>query len=189
MKLSKGVLGLKFMRKTRDQAEKTEQEKRHREVFKSELSEQEKSAPSSKSKTKVIECPSYLQCERYTYARQSYGGMNPTVEDSVRKGSWVIEFETPDPEPHRTRAEAIAKAEVSFEEGGELLGPKSDPLSSGEEEEDGPVVGSIIGTIGKRFNRKNRKRAHDPQDNLDEATIASKKRKKQFWKKNQSNNS
>ncbi|CAG7726771.1 unnamed protein product [Allacma fusca] len=184
MKLSKGVLGLKFMRKTRDEAEKVEQEKRHRQVFKSDVGV-ETDAPSSKSKCKVTECPSYLQCERYTYARQSYGGMNPTVEESIKKGTWFIEYETGDPEPS-ARQEVVTKTEVSFEEGGDLLQPKVDPLSSGEES-DGPVMGSIIGTIGKRFNRKAMKRAHDPQDNLDEATISSKKRKKQLWKRNQSN--
>ena len=110
--------------------------------------------------------------------------MNPTVEENIRKGLWQMEFEIPLPDEEETAHSSRPVKKEPTEEG-ELSSNSDDDLNA-------PVYGSLIATIGKRFNRKNKmKRPHDDlQDNLDEGSLAPKKKKKTLprWKKSKSSN-
>ena len=179
-------------------------------------------------------CPSYLHCERFNYARQSYGGMNPTIEENVRKGLWRMEYDIPGTEEEEQQKysshtsnikvkhevddmidsdnEGGAEYKINVRREGEEDNEEEGEIDSEEEDRkaiSGPVYGSIIGTIGRKFNRNNnkkvksepnkqgnssknnnnnqksnpRKRKHeDPQDNFDGSQMSSKKKKKGFWK-------
>lgn len=90
----------------------------------------------------VEELWSYNQCERYVFGRQSFGGFNPVVEKNVRKGIWKPFY--------------LEEGDVAVESSDEdEKKPQSDVDVS--DEEMAKTYGSLIGTLAKRFNRRNEK--------------------------------
>ncbi|ODN02845.1 M-phase phosphoprotein 6 [Orchesella cincta] len=167
-KLSRHVLGMKFMRKTKDQIDKERVEKVHREHFAPAESEtsasvkgdaassgfnktpgiaSRKNEPTtSKSSLTVEELWSYNQCERYIFGRQSFGGFNPVVENNVKKGIW---------KPFYLEESECQQDDSEEEEG--IKKNQSDVDVS--DEEMSKTYGSLIGTLAKRFTRKNKQGA------------------------------
>jgi len=156
-KLSRHVLGMKFMRKTKSQIDKDRVEKVHREHFapaKSDTSPSVKAEASSSgiknepatptSSLTVEELWSYNQCERYIFGRQSFGGFNPVVENNVKKGIW---------KPFYMEESEYAHDDSEEEEG--IKKNQSDVDVS--DEEMSKTYGSLIGTLAKRFTRKNKR--------------------------------
>ncbi|CAL8096784.1 unnamed protein product [Orchesella dallaii] len=155
-KLSRHVLGMKFMRKTKDQFDKERVEKVHREHFapvasdipasvKAEASSSGiKNEPTaSKSSLTVEELWSYNQCERYIFGRQSFGGFNPVVEKNLKKGIWKPFY-----------MEDSEYAQDDSDEEQSIKKNQSDVDVS--DEEMSKTYGSLIGTLAKRFTRKNK---------------------------------
>ncbi len=105
-----------------------------------------KNEPNSSSTTSsnlvVEELWSYNQCERYVFGRQSFGGFNPVVEKNVRKGIWKPFY--------------LEEGDVAVESSDEdEKKPQSDVDVS--DEEMAKTYGSLIGTLAKRFNKRNEK--------------------------------
>jgi len=151
-KLSKHVLGMKFMRKTKDQLDKDKVEKTHREHFAADIKSEVDSTTTTTSQklTAIVEeVPSYSQCIGYNFGRVSFGGFNPIVEYNVSRGIWKA-----------------AKAGVAESD------PEDEVKSEGApEENDVPdeemarTYGSIVGTLGKHFmNKRDRNTEEDTKN-------------------------
>lgn len=79
-KLSKSILEMKFMKKTKEKVEKQQFQEEGEEYFGSELTERMK----KESERFIIE-PSYVFCKNLIDGRLSYRGMNPAIEDLMQK--------------------------------------------------------------------------------------------------------
>jgi len=204
-KLSKHVLGMKFMRKTKDQLDKDKVEKTHREHFAVDIKSEVDSTTTTTSQTSltaiVEEVPSYSQCIGYNFGRVSFGGFNPIVEYNVSRGIWkAAKAGVPESDP-----EDEAKSEDALE-------------NDVPDEEMARTYGSIVGTLGKHFmnkrdrntdeelkndtrqgnnnTRSRRNRGNRSQTSRSETGRESQGAKKQSgwkkgrdWKKSQNNNS
>ncbi|EEB13130.1 M-phase phosphoprotein, putative [Pediculus humanus corporis] len=74
-KLSKAILQMKFMKKSKDRFDKERDLEEGRAMFASEVTEDMRTSGS-----KIIIEPSYVPCENLITGRLSYHGMNPEIE-------------------------------------------------------------------------------------------------------------
>lgn len=74
-KLSKGILEMKFMQKTKDKVNKEIEAAEGREMYSSEITER-----MLNSKSNFIIEPSFVHCENLIEGRLSFRGMNPEIE-------------------------------------------------------------------------------------------------------------
>ncbi|XP_076242706.1 M-phase phosphoprotein 6 [Calliopsis andreniformis] len=74
-KLSKSILDMKFMKRTKEKVEKQQFQQEGEEYFGNELTKRMK----KESERFIIE-PSYVFCEKLIDGRVSYQGMNPEIE-------------------------------------------------------------------------------------------------------------
>ncbi|XP_061402566.1 M-phase phosphoprotein 6 [Musca vetustissima] len=74
-KLSKGILEMKFMQRTKEKVNKEIEAAEGREMYSSEITERMKN-----SKSNFIMEPSFVHCENLIEGRLSFRGMNPEIE-------------------------------------------------------------------------------------------------------------
>lgn len=85
-RLSKSILDMKFMKRTKEKVLKEEDDERSRAMYSSEITE----------KMKKGDCPyimesSYVPCENLTDGRYSFRGMNPEIERLIELEIAAIE--------------------------------------------------------------------------------------------------
>jgi len=173
-KLSSHVLGMKFMRRTKNQVDKERVEKKHREHFAPPaVIEVEDIKPDTKNLLKttghVEEIPSYSQCEKWIFGRQSFGGFNPEVESNVLKGVWRNHY-VGEPVGNNEEEEPIKR-----EPDNEVDVP---------DEEMAATYGSIIGTLAKHFKKK---KDRNDNPNNQGAKSGNRKEKEKFHQKQKFN--
>ncbi|XP_049294457.1 uncharacterized protein LOC125769691 [Anopheles funestus] len=100
VQLSKGILQMKFMSRTKEKLDKEADNERGRALYASEITDK----MLSETVKYVIE-PSYVPCENLIEGRISYGGMNPEIER-------IIEIESGVDVAKREREEAAKKAKM-----------------------------------------------------------------------------
>jgi hypothetical protein len=191
-KLSKHVLGMKFMRKTKDNLDQDSTEQSHRKHFGVKVDVQKKSDlinqpsvnadknrkpststtyaasdPSSTVTAVIEETSSYSQCLGYSFGRVSFGGFNPTVEYNVKRGIWRTGFN------------------VGQDQSDEDDESKEKDISDSEMAE---LRANVIGSMERRFKTKKQRGGQDAdRDNpiLEETSGTSSKRKgrQPNWKK------
>ncbi|XP_073826414.1 M-phase phosphoprotein 6 [Musca autumnalis] len=74
-KLSKGILEMKFMQRTKEKVNKEMEAEEGREMYSNEITERMKN-----SKSNFIIEPSFVHCENLIEGRLSFRGMNPEIE-------------------------------------------------------------------------------------------------------------
>jgi len=89
----------------------------------------------------IEECPSYSQLEGHIFGRQSFGGFNQVVENNVKNGIWRP-FHL---DPYSGTGEVKEDGQLSEEDGEKDV----------SDEEMAKTYGSLVGTLGKRFKKKN----------------------------------
>ncbi|XP_050067585.1 uncharacterized protein LOC126556363 [Anopheles maculipalpis] len=100
VQLSKGILQMKFMSRTKEKLDKEADDERGRALYASEITDKMLSET-----IKYIIEPSYVPCEELIEGRISYGGMNPEIER-------IIEIESGVDVLKREREEAAKKAKM-----------------------------------------------------------------------------
>ncbi|XP_035786213.1 M-phase phosphoprotein 6-like [Anopheles albimanus] len=100
VQLSKGILQMKFMSRTKAKFDKETDDAQGRALYASEITNK----MLNESSNYVIE-PSYVPCEELIEGRVSFGGMNPEIER-------LIELETGAQTAKRERAEAIKNSKM-----------------------------------------------------------------------------
>lgn len=75
VKLSKGILEMKFMKRTKEKVLKEEDDAQSRAMYSNEITDK-----MLKSENYYIIEPSYIPCEDLNDGRYSYRGMNPEIE-------------------------------------------------------------------------------------------------------------
>ncbi|KAK7872471.1 hypothetical protein R5R35_014264 [Gryllus longicercus] len=84
-KLSKGLLEMKFMKRSKEKAEKELEAEETESLF---------AIPSKmKQGTKYIIEPSYIPCEDLIVGRLSFNGMNPEIELIMQKEAGIVQEE------------------------------------------------------------------------------------------------
>uniref|UniRef100_A0A182T0P2 M-phase phosphoprotein 6 n=1 Tax=Anopheles maculatus TaxID=74869 RepID=A0A182T0P2_9DIPT len=100
VQLSKGILQMKFMSRTKEKLDKEADDERGRALYASEITDK----MLSETIKYVIE-PSYVPCEDLIEGRISYGGMNPEIER-------IIEIESGVDVAKREQEEAAKQAKM-----------------------------------------------------------------------------
>uniref|UniRef100_A0A182J3I0 Uncharacterized protein n=1 Tax=Anopheles atroparvus TaxID=41427 RepID=A0A182J3I0_ANOAO len=100
VQLSKAILQMKFMSRTKEKFEKEADEEQGRALYASEITDK-----MMHESIKYIIEPSYVPCENLIEGRVSYGGMNPEIER-------IIAIETGADTVNRELEEAKKQAEM-----------------------------------------------------------------------------
>ncbi|KAG7188194.1 hypothetical protein KM043_017687 [Ampulex compressa] len=79
-KLSKSILDMKFMKRTKDKVEQQQFQEEGEEYFENKITQRMK-----KDSERFIVEPSYVFCERLIDGRLSFRGMNPDIEKLMEK--------------------------------------------------------------------------------------------------------
>ncbi|XP_058129494.1 M-phase phosphoprotein 6 [Anopheles ziemanni] len=101
VKLSKGILQMKFMSRTKEKVEKEADAEKGRALYASEITDK-----MLHESIKYILEPSYVPCEDLIDGRVSYGGMNPEIER-------IIAIETGIDIAKQQREEAVKDAKMT----------------------------------------------------------------------------
>ncbi|KFB47347.1 AGAP010538-PA-like protein [Anopheles sinensis] len=99
--LSKGILQMKFMSRTKEKVEKEADAEKGRALYASEITDK-----MLHESIKYILEPSYVPCENLIEGRVSYGGMNPEIER-------IIAIETGIDVSKQQREEAAKEAKMA----------------------------------------------------------------------------
>ncbi|XP_041783037.1 uncharacterized protein LOC121599365 [Anopheles merus] len=90
VQLSKGILQMKFMSRTKEKLDKEADEERGRALYASEITDKMLTET-----VKYVMEPSYVPCENLIEGRISYGGMNPDIERilDIESGADIVKRE------------------------------------------------------------------------------------------------
>ncbi|XP_053678164.1 M-phase phosphoprotein 6 [Anopheles nili] len=134
VQLSKGILQMKFMSRTKEKLEKEADNERGRALYASEITDK----MLNETIKYVIE-PSYVPCEDLIEGRVSYGGINPEIER-------IIEIESGENSLKREQEEAAKQAKMQTDV------PDADMAR---------FYSSVVHTINKKYDN-HRKRLQHP---------------------------
>uniref|UniRef100_A0A8D8NIM3 M-phase phosphoprotein 6 n=1 Tax=Culex pipiens TaxID=7175 RepID=A0A8D8NIM3_CULPI len=133
MKLSKGILEMKFMSRTREKIEKENDDAEGRALYSNEITDK----MLHESSKYVIET-SYVPCEDLIEGRVSYGGMNPEIER-------IIELEK-----NKDLAALVEREKAAAAEKQKLRMDVPD-------EEMARFYTSVVKTMHKKYDRKDKR--------------------------------
>ncbi|XP_055597981.1 M-phase phosphoprotein 6-like [Uranotaenia lowii] len=130
VKLSKGILEMKFMSRTREKLEKEKDDEEGRALYKNEITDK----MLHESSKYIIET-SYVPCEDLIEGRVSYGGMNPEIERLIEleKNQDMAQL------TEKQRAEAAERQKMRTDV---------------PDEEMAEFYSSVVGTIKRKFDNR-----------------------------------
>lgn len=136
-RLSKSILEMKFMKRTKEKVEKEEDAAEGRAMYSNEITEK-----MSHGSNFLID-PSFVTCEDLIVGRFSCGGMNPDLER-------ILEREE--------QEEVLRRAEKQGNRNAEMIKDVSDESMVKH-------YSNLVRTMGKKFDKFRNKRKHAGEDN------------------------